>query len=67
MIQELISEEIESDEIEGLELELEECIGHEYEFIDTIPSGSESYILKHYVCILCNNDKVVKFHFGVRD
>lgn len=37
-----------------------DCFGHEYEYIECLPSGSKSAIQQElWVCIHCNHERVV--------
>jgi hypothetical protein len=62
-----MKQQIELEQEQENEYEIEECCGHDYEFLETLPSSSESYIPKLYVCVHCNHEKVVNHYFGVRD
>jgi hypothetical protein len=61
-----MTQQIEIEQTEG-EYEIEECCGHDYEFLETLPTADESYIQKLYVCVHCSHEKVVNHYFGVRD
>jgi hypothetical protein len=66
--QQLESESIEEEQDDCYDYDIEECCGHDYEFLETLPSSSsESYIPKLYVCLHCNHEKVVNHYFGIRD
>jgi hypothetical protein len=43
------------------------CVGHEYEYLEMLPSRSEQFVEKLFVCVLCSRTKAVKIYHGVRD
>jgi hypothetical protein len=68
-----VQRQIEQEEQDKHDLKLfhehkqEECPGHEYEFLEPLPSSEPDVFKDLYVCILCSHERVITHHAGVRD
>jgi hypothetical protein len=59
---------IETNEYYNDEQEYEDdCIGHEWEYLEMLPCFSEQFVEKLFVCVLCSRTKAVRVYHGVRD
>ncbi|MFL6366364.1 MAG: hypothetical protein ACJ719_14320 [Nitrososphaeraceae archaeon] len=48
------------------EEEEEVCPGHEYEFLEPLPSGEPDVFKDLYICIICSHQHVITHHTGIR-
>jgi hypothetical protein len=44
----------------------EECFGHDYEFMEPLPSSPEEF-QELYRCIHCGHERVLTHQVGIRD
>jgi hypothetical protein len=49
------------------EEEAEVCPGHEFEFLEPLPSHEPDVYQELYVCIHCKHERVLTHHIGIRD